>query len=91
MTAQPPIKNIRLRGWSFHSMHIRADRFELFADNRMPAPCPGYNGESCVETIDYWPPTKAEPDTGTAAWGGGYRCDCCGFVCEDEPKENSDD
>ena len=32
----------------------------------------------CGESMEYLPAYKAEPDTGTAAWPGGWVCGGCG-------------
>ena len=52
---------------------IEADRQERI-DSELCIVCP-----KCGEVLDFEPPYPAEPDTNTAAWDGGYLCEC-GFI-----------
>lgn len=34
----------------------------------------------CAERMEYQPPYRAEPDTNTRAWPGGWSCPGCGRI-----------
>lgn len=41
----------------------------------------------CAERMDYQPPYRAEPDTGTRAFPGGWSCPGCGHIDTDATAE----
>lgn len=41
----------------------------------------------CGHGAAYEPAHAAEPDTNTSAWRGGWSCDRCDWIAEDDPRE----
>ena len=44
----------------------------------------------CGEEMEYLPAYPAEPDTGAAAWPGGFTCPGCGADRPDAPRDIDD-